>query len=136
VQDVLQLLQHDRRQLALVAHEHGTYVGIVTVEDLLEEIVGELYDELDRNLAPDDPRGYRRRADGWFELPGTYPVHDLRDLGLRVPEDAAASTVAGLLLDAAGTMPTPGTSFRVGDVRLVAIDVDGTMITKVRARGV
>lgn len=136
VQDVLRLLQQERRQLALVADEHGTYVGIVTVEDLLEEIVGELYDELDRNLAPDDPRGYRRRPDGWFELPGTYPVHDLQDLGLVVSDDAAAATVAGLLLDAAGTMPAPGQMYRDGNVELVAVEVDGTVITKVRARGV
>ncbi len=135
VQDVLELLQQTRRQLAIVADEHGTLVGIVTLEDLLEEIVGEVYDELDRDLAPDDPRGYRRLEGGWFELPGTYPVHDLPDLGLVVPEDATASTVGGLLLDAAGTIPVPGQQVRCGDLLLMATVVDGTVVERVHARG-
>ena len=136
VHDVLQLLQRTRRQLAIVADEHGTMVGIVTLEDLLEEIVGEVYDELDRDLAPDDPRGFRRLDDGWFELPGTYPVHDLPDLGLQPPEDATAATVAGLLLDAAGSVPAPGREVACGQLRLLATVVDGTVIETVRARGV
>jgi putative hemolysin len=135
VLDVLRLLQRARRQLALVADEHGTILGMVTIEDLLEEIVGEVYDELDRDLAPDDPRGYRLRDDGWFVLPGTYPVHDLPDLGLVVPDDATASTVAGLLMDALGALPAEGDEVRCGSTRLVADLVDGTAIERVLARG-
>ncbi|MCB0880270.1 MAG: HlyC/CorC family transporter [Thermoleophilia bacterium] len=135
VQDVLRLLQQARRHMALVADERGTVLGIVTIEDLLEEIVGELYDELDRDLAPDDPRGYRRLPDGWFDLPGTYPVHDLPDLGLTVPADVDATTVAGLLMDALGALPVPGQRAQVGDVELVAMTVAGTVIERIRARG-
>ena len=132
VQDVLQLLQRSRRQLALVADEHGSYVGIVTVEDLLEEIVGELYDELDRDLDPADPRGYTQLPDGSFELPGSYPVHDLEDLGLPVPEDSSAATVAGLLLDALGEFPAAGQHVRSGDLDLEAVRVVGTVIECVK----
>lgn len=135
VQDVLRLLQQARRHMALVADERGTVLGIVTIEDLLEEIVGELYDELDRDLAPDDPRGHRRLPDGWFDLPGTYPVHDLPDLGLTVPADVDATTVAGLLMDALGALPVPGQRAQVGDVELVAMTVAGTVIERIRARG-
>ncbi len=136
VLDVLRLLQRAHRQVALVADEHGTILGMVTVEDLLEEIVGEVYDELDRDLAPDDSRGYRLRDDGWFELPGTYPVHDLPDLGLDVPADSTAATVAGLLMDALGALPAEGDEVRCGNVRLVAELVDGTAIERVLARRV
>lgn len=134
VQDVLQLLQRSRRQLALVADEHGSYVGIVTVEDLLEEIVGELYDELDRDLDPADPRGYTQLPDGWFELPGSYPVHDLEDLGLPVPEETSAATVAGLLLDALGEMPTAGRRVETGELEIETVAITGTVIERVRIR--
>jgi putative hemolysin len=134
VQDVLMLLQRSRRQMALVADEHGSYVGIVTVEDLLEEIVGELYDELDRDLDPDDPRGYERASDGSFELPGTFPVHDLEDLGLPAPDDTGAATVAGLLLDALERLPEPGEQAAVGELLVTAVRVEGTVIELVRIR--
>jgi putative hemolysin len=134
VQDVLMLLQRSRRQMALVADEHGSYVGIVTVEDLLEEIVGELYDELDRDLDPDDPRGYERASDGSFELPGTFPVHDLEDLGMPVPEDTGAATVAGLLLDALERLPVDGEQAAVGELLVTAVKVEGTVIELVRIR--
>lgn len=134
VQDVLQLLQRSRRQLALVADEHGSYVGIVTVEDLLEEIVGELYDELDRDLDPSDPRGYEPLPDGWFELPGTFPVHDLEDLGLPVIAGATAATVAGLVLDALADIPSPGQVVTIGKLEIEALVVTGTAIQRVRVR--
>lgn len=134
VQDVLQLLQRSRRQLALVADEHGSYVGIVTVEDLLEEIVGELYDELDRDLDPNDPRGYTQLPDGWFELPGSYPVHDIEDLGLPIPDDASAATVAGLVLDALGEFPVAGQHVRAGELELEVVAIAGTVIECIRIR--
>lgn len=132
VQDVLKLLQKRRRQLALVADEHGSIVGIVTVEDLLEEIVGELYDELDRDLSPSDPRGYRRAEDGSFELPGSFPIHDLAGLGLFPPEHPHATTVGGLLMDALGRVPQTGDDVRVGEFRIQAVSVDGTVVERVR----
>jgi putative hemolysin len=134
VQDVIALLQRTRRQLAVVADEHGRMVGIVSMEDLLEEIVGELYDELDRELEPTDPRGYTALADGSFELPGTFPVHDLVDLGLPVPDDVGAATVAGLLMDALGSVPAAGETVTCGELLLEAIAVDATVVAVVRVR--
>jgi len=134
VQDVIALLQRQRRQLALVADEYGSFEGIVTMEDLLEEIVGELYDELDRNLEPTDPRGATRLPDGSFELPGTFPVHDLVELGLPDAEPGDAATVAGLLLEALGELPRPGQSTRSGGVEIEALAVTRTTIERVRVR--
>jgi len=133
VQAALKTMQRARRQLAIVADEHGRTVGIITVEDLLEEIVGEIYDEHDRDLTPDDPRGYQQRPDGSFELLGTFPAHDLPALGL----DAGlhtASTVGGLLFDALGHMPAEGEHAVVGRMRIEALDVEGTVIRRVDVR--
>ncbi|MCW2950416.1 MAG: hemolysin [Thermoleophilia bacterium] len=135
VQEALRRLQRERRQLALVVDEHGRTMGIVTVEDLLEEIVGELYDEYDRDLDPSDPRGYTTLGQGSFELPGTFPVHDLAELGLP-PHDleSDAATVGGLLLDALGHRPVAGECARSGAIEIEALAVDGNVIERVVVR--
>ncbi|MGH9261795.1 MAG: hemolysin family protein, partial [Acidimicrobiales bacterium] len=77
VLDVLHEMQTRRVQLALVVDEHGAAAGIVTVEDLREELVGEIYDESDRDVV-----GVRREPDGSLVMPGRFPVHDLVDVGV------------------------------------------------------
>ena len=87
VLDALWRLQAARRQLALVVSEHGAVEGIVSVEDLVEEIVGEIYDEHDRDLV-----GVVRHDDGTIDLPGRFPLHDLVDLRVRAPERSEQTT--------------------------------------------
>jgi putative hemolysin len=95
-------LQRLRCQFALVIDEHGGAEGIVTIEDLVEELVGEIYDETDADLA-----SVTREADGTIVLPGRFPMHDLDDLGVELPAGPYA-TVAGLVLHQLGTIPEPG----------------------------
>src|SRR5215203_6487336 len=102
VLDALRHLQAERQTLAIVINEYGGTEGIVTVEDLLEELVGELYDEFDRDVG-----AVRRDPDGSMVLPGSFPVHDLPDLGVELPEGPYA-TVAGLALDRLGRIPGGG----------------------------
>lgn len=80
VLDALRILQVDRQQLAVVVNEFGGSEGIVTMEDLIEELVGEIFDEADRNMAT-----VRREPDGSVRLPGGFPVHDLGDIGIDLP---------------------------------------------------
>lgn len=126
VGDALLRMQAEREPFALVVDEHGSVTGIVTVEDLLEEIVGEIYDETDRDLA-----AVRVEPDGALTLPGTFPVYELADLGVTLTDAPRGDyvTVAGLVLAALGRIPTepgdlvhlPGWSFEVAKVRRRAV---------------
>jgi putative hemolysin len=126
VLDALRRLQAEREQLAIVLNEYGGTEGIVTVEDLLEELVGEIYDEFDP-----DSLGIHRQPDGSLVLPGSFPVHDLADLGISLPEGDYA-TLAGLVLHRMGRIPGTGDTVQVDGWRLEVLDMEHRAITQVR----
>jgi putative hemolysin len=127
--DALRRLQAERQQLVIVVNEYGGTEGIVTVEDLIEELVGEIYDETDRDI-----RAVRYESDGSLVLAGSFPIHDLVDLGVDLPS-GDYTTVAGLLLDRLGHIPdAPGESVSVDTWRLQTAEVHGRAVTKVRLR--
>jgi putative hemolysin len=126
VLDALRRLQAEREQLAIVLNEYGGTEGIVTVEDLLEELVGEIYDEFDP-----DSHGIHRQPDGSLILPGSFPVHDLADLGITLPE-GDYTTLAGLVLERMGRIPGKGETVEVDGWRLEVLDVDHNAIIQVR----
>ncbi|MEE8601395.1 hemolysin family protein [Euzebya tangerina] len=100
--DALRRMQAERQQMALVVDEHGGIEGLVTIEDLVEELVGEIWDEADP-----DVRSVERRADGSFVVVGTYPIHDLDDLGIDLPE-GDYTTIGGLVMAELGRVPEVG----------------------------
>jgi putative hemolysin len=126
VLDALRRLRSDRQQMAVVVNEHGATEGIVTVEDLLEEIVGDLYDEFDPDLGT-----VEREEGGAVVLPGDYPVHDLPDLGVTLPEGPYA-TVAGYALARLGHIPEGREHVEADGWRLEVLDVEKRAITRVR----
>ncbi|MEU7033508.1 hemolysin family protein [Streptomyces sp. NPDC046237] len=132
ISDALLRFRTDHQQFALVTDEHGSVEGIVTIEDLLEEIVGEIYDETDRRA-----REVERGADGSLLVPGDFPVDDLEGLGVELGDVGGAryTTVAGLVLDTLGRLPSgPGVRCRVDGWDVELVEIDQHAITAVRLR--
>ena len=128
VLDVLHEMQTRRVQLGLVVDEHGAAAGVISVEDLLEELVGEIYDETDRDVV-----SVQRAPDGSLVLPGRFPVHDLVDVGVTGMPEGPYATVAGLVLDLLGRVPeAPGDKVEVEGRTIEVTAVNGRAITQVR----
>jgi putative hemolysin len=128
VMNALRELQHNRAQMAIVIDEHGGVDGLITIEDLLEELVGEIYDEFDRDVS-----GVERAEDGSFIVPGGFPVHDLGDIGVVLPR-GEYTTVAGLVLDRLGRVPEAREAIEVDEYRVEALEVNQNAITRVRIK--
>jgi Mg2+/Co2+ transporter CorB len=105
--DQLQAFRARREHFAVVVDEYGTFMGIVTLEDILEEIVGDIEDEQDL-LVP----GVRRMPDGSYLVNGDFPIRDLnRELSWDLPDDEDYTTAAGLVIYESRTLPQTGQSF-------------------------
>ena len=121
VDDLLREMQARRQHLAVVVDEYGGTAGLLTIEDILEEIVGEITDEYDVELAPveqlDDDR-YRLLARVLVE-----EVEDLFDVEL--PNDEEVETVGGLMAAALGRVPIPGATVAISGLRLTAESTAG-----------
>ena len=104
----LQLFRGRREHFALVVDEYGSLMGVVTLEDILEEIVGEIDDEHDPEAAE-----VKVQADGSYVIAGTASIRDLnREYGWSLPDDEA-STIGGLLMHVARRIPKPGQRFTI-----------------------
>jgi putative hemolysin len=123
----------DRRQpFAVVVDEHGGMSGIVTMEDLCEELVGEIFSEHVR-ATPDE---IKRQPDGSAIVSGTTPIREInRALDIELPEDSGFSTIAGLCLSLAGRVPTVGQVVEVPGVLVIeALDASARRIRALRIR--
>jgi putative hemolysin len=133
VSDAMLQLRMERQQLAMVVDERGAIDGIITMEDLVEEIVGEIYDETDR-----DVQAVVKEADGAQVMPGSFPIHDLPDIGYEPEgpdEGGDYTTIAGMVLAALGHIPTaPGEAVTLPQFTAEVLEVTGRAITKVRLR--
>jgi len=120
VDDLMSEMQAARTHLAIVIDEYGGTAGLVTIEDILEEIVGEITDEYDVEKPP-----VERVGEGEVRVTARLPIEDLGDLfDVELPADEV-ETVGGLLAQALGRVPIPGSSATVGGLTLVAEGTTG-----------
>ena len=119
-----------RAHFALVVDEYGSLQGLITLEDILEEIVGEIADEFD----PDSDELIRPDKNGVYELDGTMTIRDInRAMDWSLP-DEHANTLAGLVLHEAQMIPTVGQVFRFHGFRFEVAGRDANRITIVRVK--
>jgi putative hemolysin len=128
VSRLLRDFQRRRQYLALVVDEYGGVVGLVTLEDLLEEIVGEI-----REPGENVPAYVTRLSDRAYVVDGSAPVRELREaLDVPVPDSLDYTTAAGFLITALGSLPTPGVALSRDGWRWTVVDMDGPRVTKVK----
>ncbi|GAA2675873.1 Hemolysin, contains CBS domains [Actinosynnema pretiosum] len=116
VADLLREMQLSRNHLAVVVDEYGGTAGLLTIEDILEEIVGEITDESDT----DDRQPVEHLADGAVRVSARLPVDDLDTLFGTELDDHEVETVGGLLAQRLGRVPLPGTEAEIAGLRMRA----------------
>jgi CBS domain containing-hemolysin-like protein len=131
--ELLKEMQRKNQQMAVVIDEYGLLAGVVTVEDLVEEIVGEIGEE-DRRPAPD----VVREASGAMVLRGSVPVDKIGDLfGVQLEaaaEHSTARTIGGLLNSLAGHVPKIGEVIEFDGLRFEVLEANQRKVLRVRAR--
>jgi CBS domain containing-hemolysin-like protein len=127
---LLQLRQHGL-QLAVVVDEYGGTAGVVTLEDVVEEIVGEVADEHDRSRL-----GVVRHRDGSYTVPGLMRPDEVREaVDLMIPDGSAYETVGGFVMASLGRLPRVGDEVALPGVLLRVERMDGRRVDRVRAVG-
>ncbi|MFO0637745.1 MAG: hemolysin family protein [Polyangiaceae bacterium] len=125
---VLREMRSKRLHLAVVADEYGGTAGMVTLEDIIEEIVGDIRDEYD--VEADAP--IQSLGEGRYLANASIPLADLADhIGNPLPTEGTYESLGGLLVDRAGRVPEVGEVVRIGDLRLTVREADETRVTKV-----
>ncbi|HYH24977.1 MAG TPA: hemolysin family protein [Blastococcus sp.] len=125
---VLSEMRRENQHLAIVVDEYGGTDGIVTLEDLIEEVIGEIYDEYDEEVAPDA----KQSPDAPREVDGLLNLDDFTEAtGLELPE-GPYETAAGYVLAALGRLPEVGDSIEVEGRRVEVLELDGRRIARLR----
>ncbi|TWE09478.1 hemolysin family protein [Rudaeicoccus suwonensis] len=129
---LLLLLRANGFQLAIVVDEYGGTSGVVTLEDVIEEIVGEVSDEHDRVSDPS-----RLLPDGSWTVPGLWRPDEVRDrIGAEVPEGRYYETVGGFIMQSVGRVPQVGDEVEAGGWTLRVVSMDGQRVDRVRIAAV
>lgn len=128
ISDLMQEFQEKKMHIAVVVDEYGGTAGLISLEDIIEEIIGEIQDEYDKEENP-----VTKVSDNSYIVLGKFSIEELNDLlGLNiVPENEDYETVAGLVLNHAGQIPKEGYSFIVQDHKFSVKEVSRKRINKV-----
>jgi putative hemolysin len=128
---LLREFQRSRQNLAIVVDEYGGIAGLVTAEDVVEEIVGEIHEERES----DEAAAIRRLPDGSAVVDGLASVADLRrELGVAIADSDEYVTVAGFIIANLGAIPRPGASLTRDGYRWTVLEMDGPRIVRVKVQ--
>jgi CBS domain containing-hemolysin-like protein len=128
VVELLRELQQRRIHMAIVLDEYGGTAGLVTIEDLLEELVGEIRDEHDREAPP-----YRKISDREYLVDASLPIETVNEtLGVQIPESEESETLGGLVMELLGKIPEEGETVSVNGYKLKVERMRGKRIATVR----
>lgn len=131
VSELLQELRSRHIGMAMVVDEFGSILGLATLEDILEQVVGEIHDEFDVIERP------LTLADGAVIFDAALNVRDLdAQYNITLPEDPAYATVGGFVLDQLGFIPRGGESFEYGQFRFTVVEMDGRRVARVKIQRV
>ncbi|MBS0264300.1 MAG: HlyC/CorC family transporter [Planctomycetes bacterium] len=127
---LLREFQRNRTHVAMVVDEYGTVSGMVTFEDVLEELVGPIQDEFDRELPM-----ILRRSNGRFLVDALCPLDELVDeCRLELPADITSDTTGGLIVELLGHIPLPGEKVRLARHELTVLDAESTRVRRIEVQ--
>jgi CBS domain containing-hemolysin-like protein len=129
VQKVFEMMRTSRNHMAFVVDEYGEFIGLVTLEDLLEEIVGDISDELDEK---DSEYAVMRHDDHW-SAHGLCPLSDVeKATGFPVPATIEANTLSGLFAELLDRLPESGDWIAIGGFKLSVLEMKDLHVEQVR----
>ncbi|MBQ8953650.1 MAG: HlyC/CorC family transporter [Clostridia bacterium] len=126
--DLLRMLQKNKTHMAIVSDEYGGTMGLLTLEDILEELVGEIYDEHDEIAEP-----FKKLPDGSWQVDASAELEDMQErFGFAGESDAA--TVSGWVVEQLGRIPAVGDSFTHEDLAVTVTQVEATRVLEINVR--
>ena len=129
INELLREMQDANAQMSIVIDEYGQTAGLVTMEDLMEEIVGEIHDE------SDTPSDVVQQPDKSFILDGNVDLDRLEELiGFRPNEEIESTTVGGLVCEKLGKVPAPGAKISIGEIQIEVLSGDKRKVSSIAIR--
>ena len=127
LEGLLQLLLERKLHLAVVVDEYGSTIGMVTLEDILEELVGQIQDEFDQERPP-----VRKLDERTWEVDGSLPLHELAELVEEPLHEEGITTTSGWVTHRLGGFPKAGDEVEVGLYQLRVEELDGLRVARLR----
>jgi putative hemolysin len=127
VGDVLRTMRQEREHLAIVVDEFGGIAGLLTMEDIIEEVVGEIQDEYDAEMPP-----IRKISEQIIDVRGDLLLNELNQHYALDLSAEQADTIGGLIMESLGRLPRAGDDLALGDIRILVVEIDGFAVKKAR----
>ena len=132
VQNLLEAFKEQRAHLAIVLDEYGGVAGLVTMEDILEELVGEIVDEFD---SADDGEPFREVVPGCTDVSAKAHLDDIKEhLGIDLPSDGQIDTLGGYVFSSLGRIPVTGEQFQIGNVQFTVLEAHKRRVVRLRIK--